>query len=234
MAERTGITSRTQRPLRADARGNHERILRAATDAFGERGVEVQMADIAMRAGVAIGTVYRHFPTKEALVDALLLDRLATVAQAARQAAAAESESWAALEGFLRTVTTLQVQDRSLSEFIGGRISGSAELRQLLKDLFETFSVLVDDAKQAGQLRADVEANDIRVAMICVARAAWGDWPDANWVLKRYIGFVLDGLRAPGHTTLGGAPPTTAELGIAEAQGRNPTAFNPGRRRWKR
>ncbi len=230
MNERTRPPS--SQPRRADACRNHERILDAARDAFGEIGVAVGMADVARRAGLGVGTVYRHFPTKEALVDALLLDRLTTAARAAENAAAGETEPWAALEAFLRTVTTLQVEDRSLSEFIGGRIPGSAELRHQRNALFETFSALVTTAQRAGQLRADVEANDIRVAMICVARAIGGEWPDADWVLHRYLGLILDGLRAPGHTALGGTAPTTEELGIAEKQDRHPVAFSPGRRHW--
>lgn len=220
------------RPQRADARTNRRRILQAAQATFGEFGVDAQMTDVAARAQLAVGTVYRHFPTKEALVDALLLERLTAAGAAARAAAEAETDPWSALEGFLRTVTTVQLSDRSLAQFIGGRIPGSPELRSLLRDLFDSFSDLVAEAQRAGEVRADVEAIDIRMAIICVARAGWGEWPDPDWILQRYLPVVLDGLRAPGRTPVEGQPPPPDFAPTERSPG--PAAFRRGRRRWTR
>lgn len=218
-------------PRRADARDNRARIMAAATEIFAEQGVDVQMSDVARRARVSIGTLYRNFPTKEGLVDTLLLQRLHTVTRAARHAAARETDAWASLEAFLRAIAGLQVGDRSLSQYIGGRIPGSSEARKLLEDLFVDFSAIVERAQQAGQLRGDVEASDIRVAMICVARAVWSDWPDADWVQQRFLGLLLEGLRAPGHATLPGTPmPRTGVVDIGER--RQAPAFRRGRRSW--
>lgn len=229
MAGPTADKQPQDEPQRADARRNRQHLLQVAMEAFAEHGVDVQMADIARRAGLAVGTVYRHFPTKEALVEALLHDRLGLVAQAA-EAARAQADPWAALEGFIRQVTALQIEHRVLSEFIGGRIPATPELAGRLGDTFDVFATLVTAAKQAGQLRADIEANDIRVIVICIARAITGDWPGPGWVLDRYLAVVLDGLHAPGRTELRGNPPA-AELDIRPSASAW-AAFRRGRRPW--
>jgi AcrR family transcriptional regulator len=227
----TKAQSSTGREQRADARQNRAGILDAAGDLFADRGVDVQMSDVAEHAGLAIGTVYRHFATKEALVDSLLTDRLTSTAAAGRAAVADQRDPWQALAAFLRTITASQLADRALSQYIGGRIVGSAELRRKRNDLFADFEELVRATRDAGQLRGDVEANDIRVAMICIARASTGHWPDPDWLLERYLPIVLDGLRAPGRSTLSGQPAPTAELDQA-ATGRGESPFRRGRRRW--
>lgn len=222
----------TGQARRADARRNRARILHAARDLFAEHGVEVQMSDVADRAEVASGTVYRHFPTKEALVDALLADRLTSAVAATRAAVAEHSDPWQALVAFLRTITASQVADRALSQYIGGRIPGSADLRRQRDELFADFETLVHTAHEVEQLRGDIEATDIRVAMICVARAAAADWPGPDWLLDRYLPLVLDGLRAPGHTDLGNQPAPATELDQpTDEQGQSP--FSRGRRRWR-
>ncbi len=205
MVEAAKLHPPSGHPQRADARRNRERLLNAAMEAFAEEGVDVQMSSIARRAGLAVGTLYRHFPTKETLVDALLLDRLALVGMAA-DAAAAEPDPWRALEGFIRQVAALQIEHRALSEFIGGRVPGSPEVRQRLGAVFGIFADLVDRTKDAGQLRTDIDAADIRVIVICIARALSRDWPSPAWVVDRYLGVVLDGLRAPGRTHLRARP----------------------------
>lgn len=215
---------------RADARRNRERLLAAAMDVFAEHGVDVQMTEIARRAGLATGTVYRHFPTKESLVDALLISRVGLVGQAARDAQA-EPDPWTALEGFIRQVTALQLEHRVLSQFIGGRIPGSPALREQLTAAFGVFAALVGRARDAGELRAGIDASDIRVMVICIARAASADWPDPGWILDRYLSVVLDGLRAPGRTRLAGSPPAADEL-AAPAAPATRRAFRRGRRGW--
>ena len=233
MGDHAGQTSSASKRPRADARANHERILRAARSTFGEHGVDVQMSDVARRAGVAIGTIYRHFPTKEALVEALLAEELRTAGQAARRAAAEGATPWDSLEGFLRTVAAHQISDRTLSQFIGGRVLGSTDLRTLLNSLFDTFTVLVDSAKASGDLRMDVEAADIRMAIICVARASWENWPETEWVLERYLQLVLDGLRAPGYGHLRGSRPIARDFALPNDTDEPTPAFRPGRPRWK-
>ena len=155
--------------------------------AFTEQGADVHMASIAERANVGIGTVYRHFPTKQALVNAILADRLTAAIAVAASAVSEEHQPWDALERFLRFITAALIRDRILSHFIGGRITSSPALQSQRYQLFEIFTTLVTRARQAGQLRPDAEPNDIRQVAICLARAVTGNGPDPGWVLDRYL-----------------------------------------------
>lgn len=222
-----------QGPRRGDARRNRERILAAATAAFSELGVDTAMTDIADRAGLGIGTVYRNFPTKEALVDALLLDRLVRVSEEATAVRAASTDPWSALERFIRFVVDLEITDRAVAQFIGGRISGSPELQQQRDALFEAVGEIVRDAQHAGQLRTDVHPSDIRMLLTTVARSHWHDSPETRHLLQRYLAIALDGLRAPGRTPLTGPPLSMDQLeqAVCDSRGHQP-AFTPGQRRW--
>src|ERR1700760_3898707 len=104
---------RDERPLRADAARNRERILAAATEVFAERGLHVTLDDIARHAGVGVGTVYRRFADKDALID----ERLAAFSQLAEEALAYESP-WAGLERFLVSSLEQQAADRGLRELV--------------------------------------------------------------------------------------------------------------------
>src|SRR3954453_17931999 len=103
----------TDRPLRADAERNRERILDAAREAFAEDGLDVGLHEIARRAGVGGGTVYRRFPDKQELIEALFEDRIAEVLGIAEEALA-EEDGWTGLEHFLRRSCALKVADHDL------------------------------------------------------------------------------------------------------------------------
>src|SRR5919107_5107373 len=96
----------TTRPLRADAERNRARILAAASEVFAERGLDVSLDDIAGAAGVGVGTVYRRFPDKDALIDALFEDKIADVERVAREALDVE-DPWEGFESFMRAVCRL-------------------------------------------------------------------------------------------------------------------------------
>src|SRR5690349_16311301 len=113
----TGDPTRAERPLRRDAERNRQRILTAAADAFAEGGLAVTMDEIARRAGVGVGTVYRRFPDKELLVEALFeqrVDELVVLAQAARD----DPDPFAGLVRFFETFLALQAADRGLKEVV--------------------------------------------------------------------------------------------------------------------
>src|SRR3954452_2459805 len=103
------------RPLRADAERNRARILAAAAEVFAERGLDVSLDDIAAAAGVGVGTVYRRFPDKDALIDALFEDKIRAVAERL-QAAVAIEDPWEAFETFMRGVCASHAADRGLKE----------------------------------------------------------------------------------------------------------------------
>jgi AcrR family transcriptional regulator len=192
--------------LRADARRNREAVLVAAREGFGKFGLECQIDDIARAAGVGVGTVYRHFPTKADLFAALITDRFERLATRAREALA-EEDPWQAFCELMRYSAELQVRDRALSQFL----SSQPELGQhaaVESGLAEVTAELIANAQRAGGMRKDAVIEDVPT-LICglgaVTAGAAGNMPELNW--ERYVEIMLDGLRAPGVNKL---PPPRA------------------------
>ena len=183
------------RPLRADARRNREAVLQAAREAFSELGLEAQMDDIAARAGVGVGTVYRHFPTKEALIEALHADRWRQLTAAADPYLDAD-DAWDGLQRFLWDCARLQRDNRAWAE-----LAAAAPLRfdaeDERQDLLVVTQELVDRAKQAGAVRADLGPQDIGMLMCgtaSVMRTTGAYEGDTRW--ERFFALGLQGLRA--------------------------------------
>jgi len=189
------LSTIVSKPQRADARRNREKVLAAATQAFAEAGLDAQMDDVARRAHVGVGTVYRHFPTKEALVSALAeahFEQLADIVEAAAQ----ESDSWAAFARALWSCAERTAGDVALCEIIGGHPKAieSAALGQ--QRLQAASARLIDGARAQGAIREDATVDDVRTIMcgfghVAAAQRAGGpqDW-------RRYLTIALDGLRA--------------------------------------
>src|SRR5690349_11889104 len=147
-----------ERPLRADARRNREKVLEAARAVFSQQGRDAQMDDVARAAGVGVGTVYRHFPTKEALVSALAVSLFAQVLESARAALEIE-DPWEAFTTALRGGVEVLAADRAFTEIIG-----QAEMpfeSTLIEEMNEVYATLVDRAKASGDLRPDLVMDDI-------------------------------------------------------------------------
>lgn len=198
---RVGLVAREsepapERPLRADARRNRELVLSAGRDCFARCGLEAQMDDVARGAGVGVGTVYRHFPTKEALVEALAAERFRQLAQEAHTALD-EPDAWEAFRGFLCRAAEIQASDRALSQAMAEIPGVMEEAARRRSDLHEAVAELIDRAQAAGELRADVTLDDVPMIMCGIGRAQTmsGGTP-LDW--RRYLAFLLDGLRAPG------------------------------------
>src|ERR671929_2362335 len=119
------VAATEERPLRADARRNREKVLAAARAVFSENGRDAQMDDVARRAGVGVGTVYRHFPTKEALIEALVVDAFETIAAHAHDALAIE-DPWEAFTSVMWRGAEVMAGDRALSEVFAS-IPGAME-----------------------------------------------------------------------------------------------------------
>ncbi len=181
------------RPLRADARRNREAILVAARELFGEQGSTAQMDDVAARAGVGVGTVYRHFPTKQALLTGLVRARFASFADDAREALKIE-DPWDAFEGMLRANLAGMQHDAAARDAMlhfdeldwEGIEADKAELMALSQQL-------IDSAIAAGRLRADFTAQDIGPLM-CGVSASMHFMDAGLW--QRHFEIILDGLRA--------------------------------------
>ena len=203
-----------ERPLRRDARENRERILVAARLAFAEGGIDVSVEEIAQRAGVGMGTLYRRFPTKDALIDAVFeqhLDRIAASAEAGR----ANSDAWMAFIGYLTDVVRLQVNDCGLSQILGAYLSAEdlvARARTRLRPLVQQ---LIERAQDQGDLRPDVVYEDISVLLWTTGRVvdATRDVEPDFW--QRYLALAIDGLRASSATPLPRPPLTAAKHRLA-------------------
>jgi AcrR family transcriptional regulator len=188
-----------ERAQRADARRNRKRIVAAARKSMARKGLDAQMEDIARAAGVGVGTVYRHFPTKDELVEALALERFERLQELAREALA-DPDPWKSFEEFMRASAHIQTDDRALSEVLTSRPETMTRAAERV-GILELVAELLGRAQAAGVVRKDAHARDI--PMIMCALAGTFRNPHAN--PDRYMGLVLDGLRAPGdskHTKL--------------------------------
>jgi AcrR family transcriptional regulator len=181
--------------LRADAARNRELLLAAAADEFAERGLDASVADIARRAGVGKGTVFRHFATKDDLISAIVLDRLNalnTVGEGLLEAA----DPGAALLEFL-TVAARQRQQRDLSFLLEAGELG-AEVTRSRALMFQIVDALVDRAREHGVVRADITGTDV-ILLMCAPNYVTSYLPDASPDLwQRYLAIIFDGLRPEG------------------------------------
>jgi len=178
------------RPLRADARRNRERIVNAARAVFAEQGRDAQMDDVARRAKVGVGTVYRHFPTKEALFTALVEDkfiRLKAIVDEHADAADPGEAFFASLWRFAE----LMAEDRTLHDVLRDY---PHEVHARRTGLFDEMAALIDRAKAAGALREDFRTEDLPVVM-CGAGSAMQMAGCDHERFRRYFSMVLDGLR---------------------------------------
>jgi AcrR family transcriptional regulator len=192
------MSSTEPKPLRADARRNRERIVDAARELFAECGHATQMDDVARRAQVGVGTVYRHFPTKAALIGELLATKFRSHAEAARRHAET-ADGWAAFEGFLREAFCSIAQDATLQQRVtwiddSEVLAVAEDERQVLTGLV---GELIARAHAEGTLRADFTVADIPAVMCSVGAvfaAAQGEMPMRA---DRFVELIIDGLRAP-------------------------------------
>lgn len=181
------------RPLRADAARNRARVLDVAYDTFAAEGLSVPIDEIARRAGVGAGTVYRHFPTKEALFQAVIEDRMQRLVDDGR--ALLESEGPAeALFVFLRSmVLQWGAADRGLVDALAGY---GIDIASAAPDAEDAFKAVLGDllraAQEAGSARRDVEMRDLKAILVgCQAMEAYD-----SALAGRVTDVVVDGLRA--------------------------------------
>ena len=190
------VAAHEERPLRADARRNREKVLAAARAVFSENGRDAQMDDVARRAGVGVGTVYRHFPTKEALIEALVVDAFETIAAHAHEALAIE-DPWEAFTSVMWRGAEVMAGDRALSEVFAAIPGGPDDLVPTIEDLKATVGEIVRRAQEAGALREDAMIDDVPMLMCGIGSATKKEHTCAvPW--RRHLSIVLDGLRAPG------------------------------------
>jgi len=184
------------RPLRRDAQRNRDAIVAAARQLFCDQGLEAPLDEIARRAGVGIATLYRRFPSRVELLDAVLADTLQAHIEAAEQALAMD-DPWEGFAHYLEQTCRLQATDRGLNDAMGMRFPRTPALETARRRLFDLGNQLIDRAQETGQLRGDLTYEDLALVtwansrVLQAVRAAGA--PNA-W--RRHLGFLLDGFRA--------------------------------------
>lgn len=191
----TEHTSETERPLRADARRNRERILQAAREEFANSGIDAQIDDVAGRAGVGVGTVYRHFPTKEALMVELVRQKFRVFAAGARAALARDGEPFALFADMLRRNADELARDAGMQQVLTG--AGEhiwAQAQTEVDELNALTAELIAHAQHAGTMRPDVRATDIGMLMCGLCATMIQSRPGFDW--HRHLELGIDTLRA--------------------------------------
>ncbi|MEV4758140.1 helix-turn-helix domain-containing protein [Micromonospora sp. NPDC049559] len=186
----------TERPMRADARRNRERIMAAAGELFARQGRDAQMEEIAARAGLGMGTLYRHFPNKEALLTAMVGERFHGMADLAR-AAEAVADPGEAFEVLLRTYLEAADGDAAFQLALMGKDGLEWERVQRQKaEFMEVAGRIVERAVASGRVRADLTPADFVVlANGVIATMYFQPGGNADW--RRHLQIVLDGIRLP-------------------------------------
>jgi|SRR5215472_83858 len=190
----TGSPAAQVRPLRRDAERNRQRILRAAAEVFTERGLEATLDDVARHAGVGVGTVYRRFPDKEALADALFSERLDTVVSLAERALA-EPDPWQALASFMEHAGAILAGDRGLRQILMFATYGRDRVGHARARMQPLVTRLVERAREAGAVRADLEPTDIPLIEFMLGVAAEYALQIRPEIWRRYLALILDGVR---------------------------------------
>jgi AcrR family transcriptional regulator len=188
------VSEETERQLRADARRNRERILASARAAFAESGADAQIDDVARHAGVGVGTVYRHFPTKQALLTELVRQTFRLFTGWAREALEAGGEPFALIEGLLRRIAETAAGDAGVQYALASSAAQAArsEAQAEQDELIAVIAELTGRARRAGTIRPGIEATDIAM-LICGVVSVMGPRPGFDW--RRHLDLVIDTLR---------------------------------------
>lgn len=188
------------KPLRRDAERNRQRVLAAAREMFAERGIGVTLDDIAAHAGVGVGTVYRRFADRNALVDALFEERIDEMTAAA--AHALTLDPWAGLEHFLRSHLDMQMRDRSFAIVFMSDQHGRGALENAKGRIKPLVGEVVGRAQAAGVVRPDFEVTDVPMLALMLGSIVDATRDAAPDLWRRYLALVLDGIRPTATTPL--------------------------------
>jgi AcrR family transcriptional regulator len=185
----------TTRPMRADAQRNYGRLLSAALAAFTEHGADdTSLEEIARRAGVGIGTLYRHFPTRQALLEAVYRDQVEALRARADELIGSDAPG-EALAAWLRALMTFSSTKQSLTSALLATIGKDSDLLTACsKVLWDAAEILLKRAQQAGEVRADADARDL-IRLVHAVNIAAQRAPTDPGQSERLLGLILDGLR---------------------------------------
>ena len=186
-----------EKPMRADARRNRERLLVAAREVFAEQGAGASLEAIARQAGVGVGTLYRHFPTRLDVVEAVYKEDVEELTETARRVVS-ELEPWPAVEAFFAAFIQYAQMKATLLTELHQAFEKNPDLRSRARAALDSaFDLVIDNAKKAGVVRSDIEGAEIPqlVAPLCSSPNV----PPEQ--ISRLLGLVLDGLHASARTT---------------------------------
>jgi AcrR family transcriptional regulator len=196
---------------RSDARRNRERLVASARELFAQNGIEVSVEEITHHAGVGMGTLYRHFPTKDELIDAVLEDAFAEIIELAQEAAVAD-DAWDGLTSFFERILALHAANRGVKDIVAARGHGARRAEAMRSRIRPLLAGVIERAHEQGTLRRDFTIDDLPLVIWTAGRvieltetAAPGHW-------RRYLGFLFDGLRPAAATPLAAPPLTRAQL----------------------
>ncbi len=190
-ANPSDVVTLAPRPKRADARRNYEKLIAAAREEFAEEGTGATLEDVARRAGVGIGTLYRHFPTRQDLLEAVYLDEVQAICDSAEKYV--DQPPLEALTGWLHEFVGFAAKKRALAEELFAYVDrDSPVFSSCANAIYGAGEDLLKRAQAAGAVRADVDISDVTkmVGGIAAIRTA-----DAEQI-DRILGLALDGLRA--------------------------------------
>ncbi len=179
-----------QPPRRADARRNYEQLIEAGRTVFAEAGSGASLEEIARRAGVGIGTLYRHFPTRQALLEAVYVEEVEALSRSANELA--ELPPWDALTVWLRGYVSYATTKRALAEELSASAGAETTVFQLCKDaIFAAGAPLLQRAQESGAVRSDTDFTDVARMVFGIAAIPSSD-PEQ---IQRILDVALDGLR---------------------------------------
>lgn len=181
------------RPLRRDAELNRQRIVESARELFAAKGLEANLNEVARYTGVGVGTVYRRFPTKERLIEAIFADGLDRLTDVAESALCYE-DSWQGFEWFVQQMCEVTATDRAMREIAFSKTYGGERVQEARDRLVPTLKRLVDRVQADGHLREGVSSTDMPIFGLLagtVSEFAGGVEPRL-W--RRYVAMLLDGM----------------------------------------
>ncbi|WP_244876242.1 TetR/AcrR family transcriptional regulator [Winogradskya consettensis] len=205
------------RPLRRDAERNRLRVLEAAREVFAERGLAATLDDVAHHAGVGVGTVYRRFPTKEALVHEVLKSRFDEMVEIAEQSQHAAT-GWDGLTTLLRRSAEIHAADRGLRDVALSAGFGTHDPAKKGERIIPYVQQLVDRAQSEGTLRRDITIQDLLVGLLMVSEVAHHSRTIRPDAYSRYLQLFIDSLRPCPHTGDLGNPLTREDVDTLAAQ----------------
>ncbi|OBJ83276.1 TetR/AcrR family transcriptional regulator [Mycobacterium sp. 1245852.3] len=184
----------THRPLRKDAERNRRRVIDAARELFASRGLEATLNEVAHHAGLGVGTVYRRFPTKELLLEAIFEDGLNQLADLA-ESALRYTDSWDGFVWFVERTCEITATDRGMREIVYSKSYGGDRVEAARVRLYPTLSKLLQRAQDDGYLRAELSPTDMPIFGLLAGTVSQfaGHVDDELW--WRYVAILLDGMR---------------------------------------